>query len=261
MSPATTSPTRHPTSCWHFSVNRLLTLIFGTGYRFAFDYSYHPANLERVVLFENYEPRHVTRYTPVVRMVNPALSMAVAGASRRLKHLSAAFAVDASDFFLSAARKPSWEWPNLATLALTSRLLVPSSDPEAINRMLVSAAAAAMRMPALETVEIWNGGVGSAGLFRFRSALRGRTAGVSWRGTWRLDLGEGVLQAWEAVADRERRAGLSVVTEEELLDASKIRFHGDAIYYLGLEAQVIRPVSLYQMRKERDTREGISSQY
>lgn len=211
------------------------------------------------MLFENFDQRYLPslpRCEPL-RTADPVVAESVARASRGLKHLSAAFIVDADNFFLSAIGNPTWAWPNLASLALTSRDLAPEAREVHVNGMLIAAAVAARQMPVLETVEIWNGREGLAGLFRFRSARRGRTAGISWRGTWDLVLGKEVIQAWEAVAHEYRRAEL-VVVNEEVLDASKIRFHGDAIHHLGIEAQVVRPVSLYQMRMERDVREAVA---
>lgn len=208
------------------------------------------------MLFENSDERFYLPSLPQVRAARPAVSRSVARASLRLKHLSGAFVVDAGDVFRSAAAEPAWAWPNLATLALTSRLLAPGACQGSVDGMLVAAAAAAGRMPALETMEIWNGREGLAGLFRYRSARGGRTAGITWRGTWDLVLEKDVIQAWEDVANMYRRGGL-VVVKEKVMDAAKIRFHGDAIYHLGLEAQVVRPVSLYQMRMERDIREGM----
>lgn len=211
------------------------------------------------MLFENFDQRYVASLPDCEPLRTPdrGVAMSVVTSSLGLKHLSAAFIVEASDFFLGAARRPPWKWPNLTSLALTSRVLAPDAKQDDVDGMLVAAAAVARRMPVLETVEIWNGREGLAGLFRFRSARGGKTAGISWRGTWDLDLGKEVIQAWEDVAHMYRRAGL-VVVNEEVLDASKIRFHGDAIHHLGIEAQVVRPVSLYQMRMERDVREVVA---
>lgn len=205
------------------------------------------------MVFENFDQRFlpsIPHYEPL-RIAPPDVSLAVARASLGIKHLSASFIVDARDFFLTDGT-----WPNLTTLALTSRLLAPDAKQDGIDGMLKAAAAAAERMPSLETMEIWNGREGVAGLFRYRSSRRGRTAGITWRGTWDLYLDRDVIHAWADVANMERRAGL-VVVKEKVMDAGKIRFHGDAIHHLGLEAQVIRPVSLYQMRMERDVREKI----
>ncbi|KAK7710642.1 hypothetical protein SLS64_005545 [Diaporthe eres] len=225
--------------------------------RIAIVSAFHALRLERLVLFENFDQRYPPslHHCEPLRTASPDVGRSVASASLRLKHLSAAFIVDASDVFLSAARKPGGAWPRLTTLALTSRLLAPDTYPSTVDGMLIAAAAWARRMPSLETMEIWNGREGLAGMFRFRSFRRGRTPAITWRGTWDLALGKDVIQAWETVANMYRRAGLVVVNDKRL-DAAKIRFHGDAIHYLGLEAQVVRPVSLYQMRMERDIREG-----
>lgn len=207
------------------------------------------------MLFENSDQRYLPSLPPCepLRTADPVVAETVARASLGVRHLSAAFMVDAGDFFVSAIGH-DWLYPDLTTLALTSTVLAPDAKQHDIDGVLIAAAIAARRMPRLETVEIWNGREGLAGLFRFRSARRGRTAAISWRGTWDLYLGKKVIQAWEAIAHRYRRAEL-VVVNEEVLDARKIRFHGDAIHHLGIEAQVVRPVSLYQMRMERDVRE------
>lgn len=208
------------------------------------------------MLFENSDQRYLPSLPPCepLRTADPVVAETVAHASLGVKHLSAAFMIDAGDFFVSTIGHETWGWPHLASLALTSTVLAPDAKQHDVGGVLIAAAVAARQMPALETVEIWNGREGLAGLFRFRSARRGRTAGISWRGTWDLGLGKDVIQAWEVIAHRYRRAEL-VVVNEEVLDAGKIRFHGDAIHHLGIEAQVVRPVSLYQMRMERDVRE------
>jgi len=75
----------------------------------------------------------------------------VALASLQFEHLAASFLVDARDFF---DIEPSWEWPNLTSLVLTSRVLSLGEDPVKIGAMLHAATAAAMGMPRLETMEI-----------------------------------------------------------------------------------------------------------
>lgn len=162
--------------------------------------------------------------------------------------------MDASDFF--EAREPSWEWRNLTSLALTSQLLAPGASKINIDNTL-QAAAAAMRVSKLETMEIWNGRKGLAMLFRYQSAGQGQPAVITWRGTWAFILRPPVLQAWEAVA--EKHGGLGTVLVEELLDAdTMIKSHGDAIHHLKLSTQVIRPASLRQIRMEHGVREESS---
>jgi hypothetical protein len=191
-----------------------------------------------------------------VRIPSSSVSQAVANASLTLEHLSASFIVDASHFF--DPRELSWKWPNLTWLALTSRLLVPQERPTELDDMLRAAAAAAMKMPNLETMEIWNGEKGLAMLFRYQRAERGQPAVITWRGTWELTLRPLVIQAWDSVALRHRGQGHVIV--KELLDAGAcVKSHGDAIRHLKLSRPVIRPVSLRQIQMEHIIREGVQS--
>jgi len=172
------------------------------------------------------------------------VSRAVANLSLGLEHLSASFIVDAGDF--SYAREPSWKWPNLTSLALTSRLLAPNKSPAEIGYMLQAAAAAAMEMPNLETMEIWNGQEGLAMVFRFQSARGGRPSTITLRGIWELDLRPPVIEAWEAVTLRHGGPGL-VIAKELLGPGIVVKSHGTAIHYLRVSNMVIRPISLRQI--------------
>ncbi|TGO72829.1 hypothetical protein BELL_0414g00010 [Botrytis elliptica] len=78
---------------------------------------------------------------------------------------------------------PGSNWPNLTWLALTSRLLVPRERSAELDDMLQAAAAAAMNMPNLETMEKWNGEKGLAMLFRYQRNKRGQPAVIIYRGT------------------------------------------------------------------------------
>ncbi|KAK3942762.1 hypothetical protein QBC46DRAFT_379369 [Diplogelasinospora grovesii] len=238
------------------------------------------SQLRRLVLFENFNQQYALSFRDCVpiRIPTPGVSRAVARASLELEHLSASFMVDASYFF--DAREPSWKWPNLTSLALTSRLLAPDESPMEIDNMLRAAAAATMKMPNLKTMEIWNGQEGLAMLFRYQPAGGGQPAVITWRGTWELapmlfryqPAGGGqpavitwrgtwelalrppVIEAWEAVALKHRGHGLVIV--KELLNAGAVvKSHGDAIHHLKLSIPVIRPVSLRQIRMEHRIRE------
>jgi hypothetical protein len=189
-----------------------------------------------------------------IRIPTSDVSRAAANASLELEHLSVSFMVDASYFF--HAREPSWMWPNLTSLALTSRLLAPDESPTEIDNMLRAAAAAAMKMPNLEITEIWNGRVGLAMLFRYQLAGGGRPAVITLRGIWEFALRSPVIQAWEAVA--LKHCGHGSVIVKELLDAGAVvKCHGDAIHHLKLLTPVIRPVSLRQIQMEHTIREGV----
>ncbi|KAI0836554.1 hypothetical protein F5Y06DRAFT_305293 [Hypoxylon sp. FL0890] len=232
--------------------NRTFQMWTDKSYRFLFE-SLSSSKLQRLVIFENFNQQ----YPPGLRNYEPiqtptfAVSQMVANASLKLEHLAASFMVDASYFF--QAREPSWLWPKLTSLVLTSRLLTPDRSPTDINDMLQAAAETAMKMPKLETMEIWNGRVGLATLFRYQSVGARRPAVVTWRGTWGLDLEPSVIRAWEAVALEHGGDGSTIV--KELLGAgSVIKSHGDAIHYLKISKPVIRPVSLQQIRLEHNIR-------
>ncbi|CAI7606412.1 unnamed protein product [Penicillium glandicola] len=118
-------------------------------------------------------------YCSPIRIPTSDVSWAVAKASLKLEHLSASFIVDASYFF--HACEPSWMWPSLTSLALTSQLLTPDESPIEIDNMLQTAAALAMKMPNLKSMEIWNGREGLAVLFRYQLTREGQPVVITWR--------------------------------------------------------------------------------
>lgn len=207
----------------------------------------YPAILQRFLFGEDLERCDSTRNP------HPAVGRMVALASLQLEHLAASFLVDATHFF---AIEPSWEWPNLTSLVLTSKVLRLGEDPIQIGAMLGAAAAAAMRMPRLETMEIWNGRKGLAAVFRYQTLRNARQATVTWRATWELTLEPWLIRAWEAVVHHRYGESWSLGVVQERLDAAAIKSHGDAVPCLRLSGQVIRPVSLQQIQMEQNALEG-----
>ncbi|KAH8903304.1 hypothetical protein BR93DRAFT_918646 [Coniochaeta sp. PMI_546] len=197
--------------------------------------------LKRLVVFENFNQQYPAIMQQLqfgeecdsFRNPTPAVSRMVALASLKLEHLAASFIVDASHFF---EIEPSWKWPKLTSLVLTSKLLTPDEDPAKIRAMLRGAAEAVMKMPRLKTLEIWNGRKGLAALFKYQAFRHVQQAVMLWKGTWNLTMDSSSIQAWEAAA---------------------IKSHGDAIHYLMLSGQVIRPISLQQIRREQKLLEGV----
>lgn len=224
----------------------LLILILVAGYGSIFE-TLASRGIRKLTVFENFNS-HYRRIIPEynrVRVSNSVLSRKAAEASLELEHFSASFLIDAGFFF--SLREPSWEWHNLKSLTLTSRVLAPKSQQTHIDNMLISAAEAAMEMPKLETMELWNGKEGLAALFRY-FRYHPKYAVVNWKCTWNYSLQANVIQAWEKVAQKNGPGGL--VLREEMLHAADIESHGDAIHYLKLSGQVVRPISLQQIRTE-----------
>lgn len=122
--------------------------------------------------------------------------------------------------------------------------------------MLERAAVAAKRMPQLKTMEIWNGRKGLAALFKYQVCRKTRQAGISWKGTWTFHMEASVILAWRAAVPHEDDDWRVDWVQEQLLDEALIKSHADAIHYLKLSGQVIRPVSLRQIQIEQKALES-----
>ncbi|EEY17718.1 conserved hypothetical protein [Verticillium alfalfae VaMs.102] len=215
--------------------------------------------LRTMILFENFNqdydtPKSWDLEAVRTRKENTALARKLARTSTDLEVLSASYIVDARHFF--DARRESCIRPNLTSLALTSSLLGPDASSADIDGMLLNAAAAALRMPKIQTIEIWNGKEGLVMLFRYRTARDGQSVAVTLRGTSEVILGPTVAQAWEAVALQHRHGRVKI--ESDSIDGRIIKSHGDALCHLKLSMQVIRSVSLRQIVKEDQLRTGPS---
>ncbi|KAF2654056.1 hypothetical protein K491DRAFT_779808 [Lophiostoma macrostomum CBS 122681] len=182
-----------------------------------------------------------------VRTACAKVSAAFAAASLSLEHISAAFMIDASLFW--TARQSDWVWENLLSLSLTSRKLAPEALPASINEMLYAAAQTATKMPKLKIMELWNGGLGHASVFRYENAKAGTPARITWRSSWDLQLDPRVTQAWKTMAGKHRIWEFEV-RNEPLGSGEFLRSHGDAIKALTLVNEVACPVSLSQIRRE-----------
>ncbi|KAI1259559.1 hypothetical protein F5Y18DRAFT_294584 [Xylariaceae sp. FL1019] len=218
-------------------------------------------NLERLVVFENFNQQYRVVVPRVLDGVDlykcdkfrrpaPTVSRGIAAACSHLKHIAVSFIADASYFFETEC---SWEWPRLKSLAITSTSLRPD-DPAGTHAVLQSAIAASSLMPQLEIMEIWNGQVGLAGLFRFQKLASLQEIVITWRTTWDLPPELGSIETWEALVAQPDGWRLSVFKER--LDEFRIKSHADAIEYLQLSCQVVRPISLQQIRVEQNALEG-----
>lgn len=212
--------------------------------------SFSSTRLCKLTIFENFNESYPEKYSQRSTMREPdsAVSQKLANASLHLTTLSASFMVDAGFFF--AARQGPWKWEKLTSLVLTSRVLTHDADPSDINNMLRDAAAAALKMPRLDTMELWNGRRGVAMLFRYQRARNGQSVIITVRGTSDFSLGVAATEAWDMVARRHRHG--RVVVQTSWIDPRAIRCHGDAIRHLGLSTDVVRPVSLQQILSEHD---------
>jgi hypothetical protein len=185
-----------------------------------------------------------------IRPPNPALSRILSEVSTNYESLSASFVVDADSFFVLDESQPLKTWPNLRHLFLTSQLLAPDQDKTRVTDMLRAAARAAVYMPKLETLQIWNGRKNLAALFKYEPAKeQGQTSSITWRGTWDFPLQASDIQAWQSPASEPSQHGMRVIYE--IIGGDQVRCHGDAMLLLELPELVIRHVSLRQIRNEQ----------
>ncbi len=179
-----------------------------------------------------------------VRIIDPRIGAALAYRSLNLEQLSVSYMSNAEDFFRACL--PTWTWEHLQSLALTSASLQPAGDRGRIYALLCSAAAAALRMPRLHTLVLWNGRRGNACAFVFDHQDRGHPR-ITWRSTWDLEITKAVVEAWQTVASQARPSELGI--EKQCIQGG-VDSHGDAIHHLALPCPVVAPASLWQMRRE-----------
>ena len=216
-----------------------------------------PGTLKKLLVFEDFNdniaralgaaqgPWHDGFYVDVDvhRIVDPRVGAAFATRSLDLEQLSVSYMANAEDFFRACVR--TWTWPHLQSLALTSEHLRITGNCKDIDALLCSAGAAALRMPKLHTLVLWNGRKRNACAFIYR--VDQNHASITWRGTWELELHPPVVEAWQRVASRYHSFELR--TKKQHIQGT-IDSHGDAIHYLKLPCQVVSPASLWQIRKE-----------
>ncbi|KAF4950303.1 hypothetical protein FGADI_8286 [Fusarium gaditjirri] len=167
------------------------------------------------------------------------LARELAVASLSLESLSLSFMVDAVDFFGQC--RENWLWADLRSLTLTSQLLTCDGDSFKIHGLLQTAAQMAKRMPKLERLTIWNGGVDEACAFTYRKHQH--NASVTWQAKGGTQLDPAVYSAWETVHPQcfwsiENKDTWPVITS-----------HANAISCLGLE-HVVNDLSLREMQLE-----------
>ncbi|KFZ07638.1 hypothetical protein V501_06264 [Pseudogymnoascus sp. VKM F-4519 (FW-2642)] len=220
-----------------------------------------PSTLRELYIFENFNkvlhPEHFKQLTNLeeyTKRANPSLGKALSMSSRLLTMLSAAFIVDAVDFFASfkPTNKPNSNvipWENLQYLALTSQLLHPRKADRHINGMLIAAGRAAAFMPKPRGMEIWNGGGGHACVFRYRN-YDGKTY-ISWECTWgpKFKLDPDVIDCWANVPrqGQYRHGNFTVTVNTKLLRHRDTKTYGSIVPLLKQRSWMQHFISDFQM--------------
>ncbi|TVY37052.1 hypothetical protein LSUB1_G005851 [Lachnellula subtilissima] len=211
-----------------------------------------PSTLRELYIFEDFNKLlHSERST---KRANRSLGRALSKSSRFLENLSAAFLVNAEDFF--ANLWPTNEqnsniipWENLRKLALTSRLLHPEIGRGKINKLLIAAGRAAAFMPKLEVMEIWNGGEEHACLFRYSNDA-GKPK-ITWACNWgsHVQLVNNVVHCW-ANLPRHRQhphGNLTTVVNRLRRGRKQVKTYVATVRYLKLRSSVLDLISDYQL--------------
>jgi hypothetical protein len=206
----------------------------------------------KLYIFEDFNKLlHPERST---KRANPSLGKALSKSSRFLENLSAAFLVDAEDFF--ANLWPTNEknsnvipWENLRTLALTSRLLHPEIGRRKIDKLLMAAGRAAAFMPKLEVMEIWNGGEGHACIFRYR--YDAGEPKITWESNWgsNVQLDHNVIHCWANLPRHGQHPHGNLTTAVNRLRRRRkqVKTYSTATRYLKLRSSVLDLISYYQL--------------
>ncbi|KAL7961169.1 hypothetical protein V8C34DRAFT_274891 [Trichoderma compactum] len=213
-----------------------------------------PKGLKRVTLLEDRQNGRAGLLAAIdpaqsasTRTANPFVGAALAKRSVDFESLSASFLVEANDFF--RAYKREWTWKALRSLTLTSMYLDSKRSTEEINGMLKAAGDAALAMPMLQYLEIWNGGPGHAAVFEYHG--QHGEAYIAWHSTWNFTIDSHAVKAWEAVAYKNHGCRLGVHDEHTLIGAGdEFRHYQDVIRRLRTRKNVISGQSLGELRLE-----------
>lgn len=187
------------------------------------------------------------------RQSNRYASRVLSSGSHNLETLSASFLVDAMYFFEWC--QPTWVWKNLRSLSLTSHFLRPGCNQhENVNHLLHVAATAALCMPKLEVMELWNHRRQWFCIFRYQFLTAYLPARMTWRANWNLCVQPNVFRAWEATAGiraSSRRFSPKIVFVKEILDVSpEVKSYRDSLDHLNLLIKIAHPASLKQIQEE-----------
>ncbi|KAI1359884.1 hypothetical protein F5Y08DRAFT_349266 [Xylaria arbuscula] len=173
------------------------------------------------------------------------LAKAFAKQSHNFERLSISYMIDAQQLFTSCQQLPC-AWNLLQSLTLTSSTLAQRTPRRDVYTLLQNASLAALNMPQLKSMVLWNSEQGQACAVIYLRPTASGMATLTWRGTWDLDLSYDVVESWKKVAS----GSCYLRVENEALQDVDIRCHGDAVYHLRLPDGVIDQASLWQIRQE-----------
>ncbi|ROW02405.1 hypothetical protein VMCG_06077 [Cytospora schulzeri] len=203
-----------------------------------------PSPLESLHIFEDFNIAiHGQKHVGKPRRSGIQVLKGLADSAPNIKHLSVSFLSDAMDCF----EPPFGTFPSLESIALTSQGSL-QRDPALLNQLLYKAAIAAMKMPKLQIMELWNCANGHADIIRYESTGTAESSAckLTWRSSWRekSTLKKRVIEAWEEVASTNASRELSV--EKDPLPKGCYSEYGAILHHLKLRDSILHPISAMQ---------------
>jgi hypothetical protein len=134
------------------------------------------------------------------------------------------------------------KWLKLKTLALTSHF-------DDRFDLFEAAAFAALRMPELQTMEIWDGlGLDLIEFFRYSRRVNGRdeTPAITWLSDLEVAIEQRVVTAWDRVARMHTGRNIRVLIPEFPGEDEKPRYPYGVIGSLELREKIAHPLSLHE---------------
>lgn len=171
------------------------------------------------------------------------VGQAAAEGSRGLEQFHGAMGLDARDFFHgfqpNIQPRPKMQWPHLKFITLSSKSL----NPGYADHLIRTAASAALHMPSLVQMELWNADLQSAAVFLY--VVRDRPV-IRLRSSWGGCLSEEAIQSWRQVAERKTYfRGLRVRLESIPWDI--VQKHDQVLPWVELRGRMLTRGSLEQI--------------
>ncbi|UKZ76953.1 hypothetical protein TrVFT333_004669 [Trichoderma virens FT-333] len=200
--------------------------------------------LRSISIFESFSG---VIHGPGIKKPDVTLGRSFADASLNLSEMFAAVNVDAKDVFYAfwpvknPRLAPSMTWSNMERICLSSGLL----NPTHYNELIQVAASAALNMPKLRCMELWNCGMHSSCIFRYYECQKGQhIRKVRLLSTWHGKLSKSVVSRWREVADS---AGDELNVKMDYLDYKVFDDYTAVIQYLFLRRELLTDFSLWQL--------------
>jgi hypothetical protein len=224
--------------------------LFSTNLDDVADYLREEAELEAAHSVHGGHSSHHVLWQP--RLTTVGLVRQLLQKSLPLEQFAASFWVDAVDFlhpFLTSTKRkartgpPPPMWPNLRTLTLTAFAFRKQHRAADVNRVLGAAAQAALRMPKLRTLEIYNIKKGRVdGVFRYTTSDEAST--IRWESPWPFKPSDKVRNTWSQVAKKYTRNDLACVSVISAPTSPYFEQPADAVPLQGLAT---RTSAVYEM--------------